>query len=188
MTEHNEKSMDDYKTQADTWLEVGYSCMNTPMLPKYQYHVLDRCIRGASDLISCETTSVHTNTASLIQWCKLWSVEALNKYNELWDELTERRNGKPPTHRIVCNERDQNRTRWFTCEHEYPLIIPKKGVRDEGWTLQELKDWMWTYSKVTIILNEENDRLQPYTTDMTLAATRYKTAGIETTPHPQHQS
>ena len=47
---------------------------------------------------------------------------------------------------------------------------------------------MWTYSKVTIILNEENDRLLPYTTDMDLAATRYKTAGIETVPHPEHQT
>ena len=177
----------DWRTQADTWIEIAHSCMNTPLLPKYQYHVIDRCLRGASDIISCESTNVHSNTASLIQWCKLWSNEALFTYRALWEELTERRNGKPPTHRMVCNERDQNRTRYFTCEHEYPMVIPKKGVRDHAWTLKQTKDWMWTYGKVTIILNSENDKLLPWTEDMDQAAKRYSDAGIIVCEHPKHR-
>jgi hypothetical protein len=181
---------DDWQLQANTWINIAYSCMETPLLPKYQYHVLDRCLRGASDIISCETTAVHSNTASLIQWCKMWSSEALFKYQELKDEMTEERQGKPPTHRQICNSRIPNRkginSRWFTCEHEYPMIIPKKGVRDHGWTLEKLREWMWTYSKVTIILNSENDRLLPFTEDMELAAKRYEDAGIVICEHPYH--
>lgn len=180
---------DDWKLQANTWIDIAYSCMNTPLLPKYQYHVLDRCLRGASDIISCESTKVHSNTASLIQWCKQWSNEALFRYWEVVEELTSERNGKPPTHRQVCNARDVvNGKRWFTCEHEYPMVIPKKGVRDHGWALEELRDWMWTYSKVTIILNEENNRLLPFTEDMNLAAKRYEEAGIIVCNHPEHEN
>ena len=40
--------MDDWQLQANTWIDIAYS-QNTPLLPKYQYHVLDRCLRGASD-------------------------------------------------------------------------------------------------------------------------------------------
>ena len=43
---------DDWRTQANIWIDLAYSCMNTEMLPKYQYHVIDRCLRGASDIIS----------------------------------------------------------------------------------------------------------------------------------------
>ena len=59
-------------------------------------------------------------------------------------------------------------------------------MRDHGWTLQQLRDWMWQYSKVTIILNSENDELLPYTEDMSLAAKRYENAGIVVCEHPQH--
>ena len=178
--------MDDWQIQAYTWIVIAYSCMNTPQLPKYQYHVLDRCLRGASDIISCESTKVHSNTASLIQWCKLWSDRALDHYWNLRDQMTHERKGKPPTHRQICNARDGQNRRWFTCEHEYPMIIPKKGVREGHWNLQELRDWMWRYSKVTIILNSENEKLIPFTEDMDLAAKRYEDAGIVVCEHPQH--
>ena len=180
--------MVDWKQQAYTWIEIAHSCTLTPLLPKYQYHVIDRCLRGASDIISAESTSVHSNTASLIQWCKQWSSEALFKYQMFKDELTEQRGGKPPTHRQVCNARDERGKRWFTCEHEYPIIIPKKGVRDHGWSLQQLRDWMWQYSKVTIILHSENDKLLPWTEDMSIAAKRYENAGIVVCEHPHHLS
>ena len=42
-------SKDNWRLQANTWIEIGYSCVNT-LLPKYQYHILDRCFRGASDI------------------------------------------------------------------------------------------------------------------------------------------
>lgn len=179
-------SNDNWEIQADTWIDIAYSCMHTPLLPKYQYHVLDRCLRGASDIISCQSTQVHSNTASLIQWCKHWSEAAIIKYSEINETLTETRGGKPPTHRQICNARDASGKRWFTCEHEYPIVIPKKGVRDGGWSLRRLRNWMWTYSQVTIILNEENDRLLPFTEDMKLAAKRYSDAGIVVAKHPHH--
>ena len=116
----------------------------------------------------------------------MWSQEALYQYWEINEELTSIRNGKPPTHRQICNARDEQGKRWFTCEHEYPIIIPKKGVRDGGWSLRRLRNWMWTYSRVTIILNSENDRLLPFTEDMDLAAKRYEDAGITVCEHPQH--
>ena len=100
--------------------------------------------------------------------------------------MTHERKGKPPTHRQICNARDGQNRRWFTCEHEYPMIIPKKGVREGHWNLQELRDWMWRYSKVTIILNSENEKLIPFTEDMDLAAKRYEDAGIVVCEHPQH--
>ena len=177
---------DDWMNQANTWIEIGYSCMNTDLLPKYQYHILDRCFRGASDIISCETTNVHSNTASLIQWCKQWSKEAVIAYAEAYGRLKETRDGKNPTHRMACESRDSNGKRLFTAEHEYPIKIVKTGVRDEGWTLEEAKNWLWKYSKVTIILNSENDKLIPWTDSMEIAATRYDQAGIEKVTHPRY--
>ena len=178
--------MNEWKEQANEWIRIAYSAKTSQLLPKYQYHILDRCLRGASDIISCESTSVHSNTSSLIQWCKLWSDKALHQYYQVRDELTEQRLGKPPTHRQICNARDSTNKRWFTCEHEYPLVIPKKGVRDQDWTMQQLSDWMWTYSKVTIILNSENDRLLSWTEDMDIASKRYENTGIVVCEHPQH--
>mgnify|MGYP000231673994 CR=1 FL=1 len=122
--------MTDWEIQADTWIDIAYSCMHTPLLPKYQYHVIDRCLRGASDIISCESTAVHSNTASLIQWCKQWSKGAVQEYAQLFQLLKQERAGKPPTHRQVCESRDASRKRHFTAEHQFPIMIPKKGIRD----------------------------------------------------------
>ena len=52
--------------------------------------------------------------------------------------------------------------------------------------MQQLSDWMWTYSKVTIILNSENDRLLSWTEDMDIASKRYENIGIVVCEHPQH--
>ena len=176
----------DWAKQANIWIDLAYSCMNTEMLPKYQYHVLDRCLRGASDIISCETTAVHSNTASLIQWCKQWSKGAVEEYAQLFQILKDSRSGKPPTHRQVCECRDAKRKRHFTAEHKFPIMIPKKGVRDRGWTLEEVRDWMWQHSRGTIVTQAENKRLLPFTEDMTIASKRYEDAGIEVCIHPKY--
>jgi len=177
---------DDWKKQANIWIDLAYSCMNTEMLPKYQYHVLDRCLRGASDIISCESTKVHSNTASLIHWCRQWSKGAVQEYARVFQLLQDSRAGKPPTHRQVCDARDKNRKRFFTAEHQFPVMIPKKGVRDRGWTLEELRDWMWQYSGVTIVTQAENKRLLPFTEDMEIASKRYEQAGIDVCIHPRY--
>ena len=71
--------MTEWKEQANEWMRIAYSAKTSQLLPKYQYHILDRCLRGASDIISCESISVHSNTSSLIQWCKLWSEVSLQR-------------------------------------------------------------------------------------------------------------
>ena len=181
-----QEPQEEWIKQANIWIDLAYSCMNTEMLPKYQYHVLDRCLRGASDIISCETTAVHSNTASLIQWCKQWSKGAVKEYADVFQILKDSRSGKPPTHRQVCEARDENRKRLFTAEHKFPIMIPKKGIRDRGWTLEEARDWMWQHSKVTIVTYAENKRLLPFTEDMTIASKRYSDAGIEVCIHPKY--
>ena len=75
--------MNEWKEQANEWMRIAYSAKTSQLLPKYQYHILDRCLRGASDIISCESTAVHSNTSSLIQWCKLWSDKALQQYYQI---------------------------------------------------------------------------------------------------------
>ena len=72
----------------------------------------------------------------------------------------------------------------FTVEHEYPILIPKKGVLDDHWTENELNDWMWKYGRATIITHPENDRLLNHTADMQIASKRYSVAGIKTVYHP----
>ena len=165
----------------------SHTLFNTPLLPKYQYHVIDRCLRGASDIISCETTNVHSNTASLIQWCKLWSNEALFTYRALWEELTERRNGKPPTHRMVCNERDQNRTRYFTCEHEYPMVIPKRVCVIMRGLFNKLKIGCGLMARLQLYLTQ---KMIDYYLGLKIwirAARRYSDAGIIVCEHPHHR-
>jgi len=179
-------SPDDWRTQANIWIDLGYSCVKTPLLPKYQYHIIDRCLRGASDIISCETTAVHSNTSSLIQWCKQWSRGAVQEYAQLFEVLKEDRAGKPPTHRQVCESRDASRKRHFTAEHQFPIMIPKKGIRDRGWTLEKARNWMWQHSKVTIVTQAENKRLLPFTEDMEIASKRYSDADIEICIHPKY--
>ena len=97
------------------------------------------------------------------------------------------REGKPPTHRQVCEARhkDTNK-RFFTAEHKFPIMIPKKGIRDRGWTLEEARDWMWQHSRVTIVTQEENKRLLPFTEDMKIASKRYEEANIEVCIHPKY--
>ena len=102
------------------------------------------------------TTAVNSNTASLIQWCRQWSAEAVFIYNQVAADMTIARNGKPPTHRQVCDARDSNGKRWFTAEHEFPLTIVKKGVRDHAWTLEQARLWLWDYSVVTIVTENKD--------------------------------
>ena len=48
--------MTEWKEQANEWMRIAYSAKTSQLLPKYQYHILDRCLRGSSDIISCEST------------------------------------------------------------------------------------------------------------------------------------
>lgn len=155
---------------------------------KFKYNIVDKALRSASDILSAESLRVVNNTASVIQWCKQWSQAALYRYEEIDERLTSARDGKPPTHRQICEWRDEFRKRPFTVEHEYPILIPKKGVLDDHWTESQLREWMFEFGRATIITQEENARLLNHTADMQIAAKRYANAKIFVKQHPHFTS
>lgn len=173
-----------WKLDAEQLVHLAWYATTLKLDRKFKYNIIDRSLRGASDIISAESTSVVNNTASVLQWTKWWSDGALQVYWQIRDELTEQRKGKPPTHRQITQWRDPQRKRPFTVEHEYPILIPKKGVLDDGWTEAELQDWMFQYGRATIITQAENARLLNHTADMQIARKRYVDASITICDHP----
>ena len=178
----------DWKTQAETYLHVAWYAAQTSLDRKYAYNIVDRALRGASDIISCESCSVVNNTASVIQWCVHWSHDALDTYWIVQEQLTEQSDGKPPTHRQITQARDDAGKRWWTVEHQYPILIPKIGLLDEGWSQAYLIDWMMEFGKATIVTQPENARLTNHTKSMEEAATRYSDASITVCRHPHWNS
>lgn len=179
--------MTNWKEQSIEYLRLAHHIAQTELIVKYKKAILDRCLRGASDLISCESINVHNNTMSMIQWCLRWSEEALDTYYEVKESLTHKRNGKPPTHRQICDARDVAGKRYWTVEHEHPLIIPKEGLMFENWSLDQLLDWMFLYGSATIITQSENKKLLSFTKDMEEAKKRYSDVSIKVLLHPQHR-
>ena len=173
-----------WKPEVNKLVHIAHYSTQINLNRKFAYNIVDRALRAASDILSAESLNVVNNTASVIQWCRQWSDQALHEYWTIRDELTETRNGKPPTHRQICNYRDINRKRPFTVEHEYPVLIPKKGILDDGWTEDQLRDWMYKYGRATIITQAENARLLNHTADQQIAAKRYSTAKILICQHP----
>jgi hypothetical protein len=179
---------DSWKPQVDEYLRLAYEIAQSSLATKYKKSILDRCLRGASDIISCENLQIHNNTMSMIQWCRRWSVEALADYEIVQENLTINRGGKPPTHRQVCEARDAYGKRYWTVEHQYPVLIPKNGLMFNNWGLAQLKDWMYTYGYATIITPGEDQDLLTTTDSTEEASKRYKIAGIEVVIHPYHRS
>jgi len=173
-----------WQQDVDGLIHLAWYCAHAPVLRKFAYNMVDRSLRSASDVLSAECQNVVNNTMSVIQWCRWWSHDALDEYWTIRDRLTEERAGKPPTHRQICQWRDANGKRPFTVEHEYPILIPKKGVLDRGWTEAELRDWMWQYGRATIITHAENQRLLAHTEDQAIAAKRYSEGGVVVCQHP----
>tara|TARA_A100001015_G_scaffold291635_1_gene366040 strand:+ start:400 stop:945 length:546 start_codon:yes stop_codon:yes gene_type:complete len=173
-----------WKPEVNKLVHIAHYSTQINLNRKFAYNIVDRALRAASDILSAESLNVVNNTASVIQWCRQWSDQALHEYWTIRDELTETRNGKPPTHRQICNYRDINRKRPFTVEHEYPILIPKKGILDDGWTEDQLRVWMYKYGRATIITQAENARLLNHTADMQIAAKRYDNASITICDHP----
>jgi hypothetical protein len=173
-----------WKPEVNKLVHIAHYSTQINLNRKFAYNIVDRALRAASDILSAESLNVVNNTASVIQWTKWWSDQALHQYWQIKDRLTELRNGKPPTHRQITQWRDALGKRPFTVEHEYPILIPKKGVLDDKWTEQQLKDWMFQYGRATIITQEENARLLSHTADMQIARKRYSDAKITICDHP----
>ena len=173
-----------WEQEVDKLIHVAYYATTLGMNRKFAYNLVDRALRAASDVLSAECVNVVNNTASVIQWTTQWSEAAMAEYARIDALLTEKRSGKPPTHRQITQWRDVRGKRPFTVEHEYPILIPKKGVLDDKWTETRLNEWMWKYGRATIITHPENDRLLNHTADMQIASKRYSVAGIKTVYHP----
>jgi len=168
----------------DRLIHIAHYTCQLGLNRKFSYNMVDKALRSASDILSAECDNVVNNTMSVIQWCRQWSDEALHRYDLVKDQLTEQRGGKPPTHRQICNARDEHRKRWWTVEHEYPILIPKRGVLDDAWSEATLRNWMWEYGRATIITQTENARLLNHTADMQIARQRYSSANIQICRHP----
>jgi hypothetical protein len=174
----------DWTQQAKACLHVAWYSAQTELDRKYAYNIVDRTLRAGSDIISSESCSVVNNTGSVIQWCVNWSHDALDTYWIVKEQLTHQRDGKPPTHRQITQARDENKKRWWTVEHQYPILIPKIGLLDEGWSESYLIDWMMEFGKATIVTQSENSRLTNHTKSMEEASNRYKDANIVVCRHP----
>ncbi len=176
---------DDWQRDVDHLLHLAWYSNQLEINRKYSYNMVDKALRSASDVLSAECTNVVNNTASVLQWCKWWSHDALDTYWTVKESLTEQRGGKPPTHRQVTQARDEQGKRWWTVEHQYPILIPKCGIVDEAWSESYLIDWMMEFGKATIVTQPENSRLTNHTKSMEEAATRYSDANIHICRHPQ---
>jgi hypothetical protein len=176
--------MTDWRSDTNHLIHLAWYSAQLPINRKFAYNMVDKALRSASDVLSAECDNVVNNTMSVLQWCRQWSHGALDCYWTIKDELTEQRGGKPPTHRQICNYRDEQGKRPFTVEHEYPILIPKRGVLDDHWTEEALRDWMWQYGRATIITQAENSRLLNHTDDQQIAAKRYETGGVVICQHP----
>lgn len=173
-----------WQQDVDQLIHLAWYSTQLNLNRKFAYNIVDRALRAASDILSAECDNVVNNTMSVIQWCRQWSEAALHQYTHINSILTEQREGKPPTHRQICNWRDSSGKRPFTVEHEYPILIPKKGVLDLNWTEETLRDWMWQYGRATIITQAENQRLLNHTDDQGIAAKRYSEGGVVICQHP----
>ena len=125
---------------------------------KYKLNVIDKCLRGASDVATANNLTVSNWTGSILQWCQRWSERALDQYWEAQRVLTSEREGKPPTHRQVTFYRLPNGKRPWIVEHQYPFKIIKEHVQ-AGATVDFIYDWIWEYGRATILLKEEDPDL-----------------------------
>ena len=91
------QEVSEWNQQVHEYLRLAYEIGNSSLIHKYRRSILDACLRGASDIISCENTNINNNTQSMIQWCLRWTNEAMDKYWLASKLLTVTRAGKPPT-------------------------------------------------------------------------------------------
>jgi len=175
-----------WQAQVDEYLGIAFEIGQSNLVHKFKRSILDYCLRGASDIISCENLNINNNTASMLQWCMRWTHEAMDMYWVAEEMLTAQRDGKPPTHRQIVDARSDNGKRFWTVEHEHPLLIAKTGLMEEQWSFNQIQDWMYKYGYATIVTQKENKRLLKTTKSMEVAKQRYSDAGMYVVMHPYH--
>lgn len=152
---------EDWEIAVEDLLQIAHYVAQTSLMKHYKSSLLDKIIRSASDILSCESTRVHNNTQSMIQWCLLWTEDAQRIY---WEN-------KQSTHRKTCMMRDASGKRFWSVEHPHPIMEIKNSLI-EGCSLQELRDWMHTYGRAVIVSQNELAALPQ------LGKDRYEKLGI----------
>lgn len=155
------RQLEQWEEQVEALLQIAYFTNSQPLLSHYKRSMLGKCIRSASDIISCESTRVHNNTASMIQWCLHWTEDAQALY---WEQ-------QQSTHRKTTNMRDSNGKRYWSVEHEHPVADCINMLLD-GCSYATLKDWMYSYGKAVIVTQDELAKLPQ------LGENRYEKLGI----------
>ena len=168
--------MEEWKQQVDVILEIIIEIGSKKLEKKYKMYMMDKMLRIVSDIISSEslvTASTYTN----LRTCRRWSKGAVNLYNTIKEEITST-SGQPVNRSMVIKQKI-NGKHIFVVEHEYPLLIPKTGVLEKNWDTKTLREWMYNFSKITVITKEEDLKLTKTSIDMETASKRYINAGIE---------
>lgn len=140
--------MNDWNDESDRLLRLAYYIAQLDLMRHYKISMLDKAIRSASDILSCESTRVHNNTGSMLQWCLRWTEDAQRIY---WEN-------KKSTHRITTQGRDANGKRLWAVEHPHPL----KNVKDlllEGCSYDTFIEWMKEYGHAVIVSQAELAKL-----------------------------
>ena len=162
--------MADWKKTTDELLELTHDMANVKYTPyRTKECVIDKTLRIASNIITSEDKDIGQSSPTSRYGCKRWSKEAYKVYNDF------RKEGM--THKQACYARVNGKSAYIN-EHQYPLSIVKKALLNDGWTLEQLKDYMYTYGSYTVVTKEEDLRLKSVGT-IKEGHDRYKNANIE---------
>ena len=154
----------------DELLKHAYDMANSSVLPDREKHYLvDRTLRTASDLYSCDMDTLTHSSMNVRRYCKYWSTEAFELYKEFRDQGM--------THRQACNGKIDGKSAYIN-EHEIPLQIIKIWVIDIGCDYSEFKEFFYNYGKTTILTKKQDTKLLSKTSSLTEAKERYSNAGI----------
>lgn len=156
--------MSDWKTQCNELLAIAHRTANANLLSHYKRAILGNTIRAASAIRSAESTRVHCNTSSMLQWTLNWTAEAQQLY---WDN-------QQSTHRKTTQCRDSQRKRLWSVEHEHPISDCINALID-GCSIEHLHDWMYNKGSAVIVSQAELARLPQ------LGENRYEQANIRYT-------
>lgn len=146
--------MNDWMSEAKTLMRLAHHIASLDLMRHYKVAMMDKAVRAASDILSCETTRVHNNTSSMIQWCLQWTEDAQRIY---WEN-------KKSTHRITTFGRDNTGKRLWSVEHPFPL----KNVKDlllNGCSYDTFEEWMIEFGRAVIVSQAELARLPQLGTD-----------------------
>jgi hypothetical protein len=154
----------------DELLKHAYNVARSSVLPdKEKHYLVDRTLRSASDLYSCDMDTLTHSSMNVRRYCKYWSIEAFEQYKEF------RRQGM--THRQACNGKINGKSAYIN-EHEIPLQIIKIWVIDIGCDYEEFRQFFYNYGKTTILTKKQDTKLLSKTTSLAEAKERYSNAGI----------